>query len=70
MTTYPPIGTRVSYAGSIVVGACTGTVQSHYENDFVRVKVDEIPNEWPYGHRDTFAPNIRNLTIIDKEAAA
>lgn len=64
MKTIPPIGSRVSYAGSKlgVIGPCRGEVIRHFRRGYVEVRVDSIPSAWPY-HGDTFAPKASELQL-------
>lgn len=59
---------------------CTGTVMAHYRggdkcedketgetwitSDHVGIKVDSIPEWWPYNGSDRFAPSIEELVAI------
>lgn len=75
------IKTRVKFAGNLLFGEVTGTVVEQYyggERCFdeeareyyisphsVAVKVDHIPDGWPYPDTDIFAPDVDKLEVID-----
>jgi hypothetical protein len=74
MTQMPEIGTRVRYRAKFLgeVREVTGTVVKQWpkapglrRTDSASVKVDAIPDWWPYPHTDRFAPDISDLTPID-----
>ncbi len=78
MKTKPTIGQRVSYEGWL--GPLTGTVVRIFpdfdehtlrDNPFdpetwaASVKVDELPENWPYIGSDRFAPDIAELQPLE-----
>ena len=78
MKTMPDIGTRVRFTREDKPeNTITGTVVTHYPsesfhvagkkvttNDSAEIKVDSIPDWWPYPDADTFCPDIHELEEI------
>lgn len=76
METIPDVGARVSYAGGLTVGRCSGIIKRIYpdfnptslrqtpfdpETWHVSVEVDEQPTPWCYGKNKRFAPSISEV---------
>lgn len=80
MNSKPAIGDHVEFAGNAAIGACTGRVERIYETfdpdhpfrkvpfdaakTSVLIRVDQVPNKWPYDGRDTFAPRISEIEPV------
>jgi hypothetical protein len=77
----PEIGDHVEFPGNAAVGACTGRVERIYDTfdpdrpwtdvpfdpakTSVLIRVDQVPNKWPYDGRDTFAPRVSEIEPVD-----
>lgn len=77
MQTKPGIGDHVSFPGNPAIGACTGRVEHIYDTfdparpwtdvpfdaalTGVRLRVENIPDPWPYGDSRVFMPRISEI---------